>query len=122
MLMNLNTGAELWNFSNYSILKYPPVISNGFVFVSSDTKVYALSIDDHQEKWSYAAGGHLSVGQNHLYVASQHGELYAFKEMSVGVDEKASSNNSVSFFKIIPIRFQLLKKLQFLIIYQKKHL
>lgn len=67
-----------------------PVIANGFVFVSSREKTYALDAETLEEVWRYDVRGHLSVGADHLFVSTPDGELYAFGNMPTAVDDDNS--------------------------------
>lgn len=72
------TGDLLWSFVPPDQLRYPPVIANGFLYVSSDTKVHALDLTAQSEVWSDDAGGWLSIANDQLYVARPNGSLNAY--------------------------------------------
>jgi outer membrane protein assembly factor BamB len=73
------SGDLLWSFVPPDELRYPPVIANGFLYVSSNTKVHALDLAAQSEVWSDNAGGWLSIANGKLYVARPDGNLNAYK-------------------------------------------
>src|SRR5712664_177800 len=73
------SGDLLWSFVPPDELRYPPVIANGFLYVSSNTKVHALDLAAQSEVWSDNAGGWLSIANGKLYVAQPDGNLNAYK-------------------------------------------
>lgn len=89
------TGQKLWEISCSSNISYSPVISNNYIFISSETDVYAIGINNHEQQWHYGVGGFLSIGNNQLFVASNDGNLYAFNETSVGINENKISNKDL---------------------------
>ena len=89
------TGQKLWEIYGSPNISYSPVISNNYVFISSETDVYAIGIDNHEEQWHYGVGGFLTIGHNQLFVASNDGNLYAFNETSVGINENEISNEDM---------------------------
>ncbi|HMX40590.1 MAG TPA: PQQ-binding-like beta-propeller repeat protein, partial [Saprospiraceae bacterium] len=66
------TGQLLWKMAGTAnSLAYPPVVVGQYVFVSSSTRLYALSVADGKKVWEYAAGGALSMSDRLLMVADQ---------------------------------------------------
>ncbi len=84
---DIQTGALLWNFTQNNNISYPPVLSNGYVFISSGADVYAIDINDHTEKWHAMQGGSLAVAYNCLFIASGDGNLYVYERFPTSVDE-----------------------------------
>lgn len=80
------TGGTLWSFTQNSNISYPPVVANGYVFISSETDAYAVDINDHTEKWHIAHGGHLTVAYNCLFIAGYDGNLYVYEKFPNTVD------------------------------------
>jgi outer membrane protein assembly factor BamB len=75
------TGKILWTWKNP---EKSPVINNIVVtkshaFLSTDTKVYAIDLATHQNVWTYAVSGHLTLAEGSLYVAAKDGTLTAFR-------------------------------------------
>jgi outer membrane protein assembly factor BamB len=72
-----STGAWLWTFAGDTALNSPPVIANGYVYVSSPSNVYAVEIATHTQVWSAPVGGWLAIASGRLLVA-EGGVLHAF--------------------------------------------
>jgi outer membrane protein assembly factor BamB len=72
------SGDLLWTFVPPDQLRYPAVIANGFLYISSDTKVHALDLSTHAEVWSNDGGGWLSIANGQLYVAGPNGTLTSY--------------------------------------------
>lgn len=72
------TGAFQWSFGGDGALRYPPVLANGFLYVSSDANVYAVDLTTHAAVWSASPGGWLVVAEGKLFVASTTGVLRAW--------------------------------------------
>ncbi len=71
--------AELWSWqAPDGDLAGPMIVTDSYVFVSTDHGVHAVDLASHQPVWSYAVGGHLAIADNTLYVASSNGMLTAF--------------------------------------------
>lgn len=75
---NSSSGAVQWSFVGDTQLRYPPVIANGYVYVSSDSNVYAVNIATHQQSWTAPVGGWLTLANGRLYVAGGTGVLSTF--------------------------------------------
>lgn len=77
-------GKREWSFT-VGNLSSPPVVSNHYVFVASDSDTYAINVNNHESAWTFTAGGNITVANNHLYIAGSSGILYAFKRALTGV-------------------------------------
>jgi len=99
---DIYTGDELWSFSKITPFTFVPVISNGYIFVSTDGHFYAINIANHTEEWDYPVGGHITVGDDHLYVADQLGYLYAFGELQVGDVEHQIQTDDIVLYQNYP--------------------
>ncbi len=89
---DVHTGDILWSFTQNSNISFPPVVANGYVFISSETDVYAIDLYDHTAKWHSTQGGHLTVAYNCLFIAGTDGNLYVFERFPSGVNEMNGSN------------------------------
>ena len=72
-----NTGEVLW------LLEVPSgnltgniIVTDTHVLVSSSSTTYAVDLNTHEEIWSYPVSGHLSLGENALYIATSNGNLH----------------------------------------------
>jgi hypothetical protein len=72
-----NTGEVLW------LLEVPSgnltgniIVTDTHVLVSSSSTTYAVDLNTHEEVWSYPVSGHLSLGENALYIATSNGNLH----------------------------------------------
>lgn len=82
------TGETRWIFNGDENLKYPPVVGNGYVFVSSPNNTYALDLNSLTIEWIYPVGGHLTVSENNLYVADDiNSSLYAFGDIATAIED-----------------------------------
>lgn len=89
---DVRTGDALWSFTQNSNISYSPVVSNGYVFISSETDAYVIDLNDHTEKWHSAQGGQLTVAYNCLFIAGTDGNLYAFERFPNMVDDINKEN------------------------------
>lgn len=99
---DIYSGDELWSFSQIIPFSFMPVISNGYIFISTDDVFYAISIANHTEEWSYPVGGHITLSDDHLYVANQLGYIYAFGELQVGNNEYQLQTDDIVLFQNYP--------------------
>ena len=76
--VSASTGATSSEFAGDAALSYPPVLANGFAYVSSASNVYAVSTVSLQQVWTAPVGGWLSVASGHLLVAGADGVLHGF--------------------------------------------
>ena len=90
---DIHTGAILWNFTQNSNIAFPPVVANGYVFISSETDVYAIDLYDHTDKWHGTPGGNLTVAYNCLFMAGTDGNLYVFERFPSNVNEINGGND-----------------------------
>ena len=97
---NEKTGQTLWSFSGDSKLNHSPIVSSGFVFVSSDDNTYAINIETQELVWHYEKGGRLTVANNHLYLATISGEVIAFEKAPTSIEFEKSN---------LPLSFKLLQ-------------
>ncbi|MFZ1683827.1 MAG: PQQ-binding-like beta-propeller repeat protein, partial [Candidatus Zixiibacteriota bacterium] len=75
------TGGELWRHQLADTsFEYPPIVANGYVYVSGGGKTVALSLTSHEEVWRCDYGGYLAIAGNMLYIAGQDGWLIAFQQ------------------------------------------
>ena len=86
------TGEDKWYFDGDLHLAYDPVISDGYVFVTSDDNVYAVNIATHQQEWTYPFGGYLTPANDGLYVSSADGILVFVGGTPTPVDEPGVMN------------------------------
>jgi hypothetical protein len=69
IVRDATTGSLLWTFVGDTALNHPPVVANGYVYVSSDANVYAVSIATHQQVWTDEVGGWLALAARRLVVS-----------------------------------------------------
>jgi hypothetical protein len=72
-------GTLLWTFAGDTSLTYPPVVANGYVYVSGTKNVYAVDIATHERVWSDSVGGWLSLGAHKLFVTGTDGTVRAYE-------------------------------------------
>ncbi len=72
------TGALQWFFTGDGKLNRTPAIANGFIYVASDSNVYAVDLSTHQQVWSAPVGGDLVIASRRLLIASK-GTLHAYR-------------------------------------------
>jgi hypothetical protein len=72
------TGTLAFTFVGDLNLIYPPVIANGYAYVSSDLNTYAVQLSTHAKVWSAPVGGWLAIASRRLLVASKDGALHGF--------------------------------------------
>jgi outer membrane protein assembly factor BamB len=67
------TGDELWSWTAPDVdpLNSTIIVTDTHIFISSNSKTYAVDLATRSGVWSYAAGGHLALGDNALYIASK---------------------------------------------------
>jgi Leucine-rich repeat (LRR) protein len=73
-------GNVLWSWEpdNGASLSGNIVVSKNLVFVHDNANTYAIDLKTHQQVWTYAAGGHLSLSnEGALYIATSTSELIA---------------------------------------------
>jgi outer membrane protein assembly factor BamB len=73
------TGSLLWTFIDINSILSPPAISNGHVALASEQEVKIIRISDQAVIWSFNQGGRLSIGNNHLVLSTNSGEVYCFE-------------------------------------------
>lgn len=76
--MNAQTGASLWTFGGDGKMTAPPVVANGYVYVSSPTTTWAVDANTGEAVWTTAKGGWLTVAGGQLFVAAADGSISAF--------------------------------------------
>lgn len=70
------TGDQLWSWeAPAEQLTGAIVVTDTHALVGSLTKTYAVDLTTHADVWTYPASGHLSMGDNALYIASKNGYL-----------------------------------------------
>jgi hypothetical protein len=77
VVRSATNGSLLWTFVGDSAFVYPPVVANGYVYVSSEANVYAVDTTTHASVWSASKGGHLVLAGRRLLVAGS-SELDAY--------------------------------------------
>lgn len=78
VVLDETTDAELWTWQPPSgALAGTMIVTDTHVFASTSTAVYAVDLATHQSAWSYAAGGHLAIADDTLFVAGSSGQLTA---------------------------------------------
>ena len=87
--LNATSGAKIWNYTlptgaANKIQSSPAIASNGIVYFGSDNnKVYAVNITGGTLVWSYSTTSNVlgspAVSDSVLYIGSDDGFLYAFK-------------------------------------------
>ena len=67
------TGDELWSWAAPAAdqLNSTIIVTDTHIFISSASRTYAVDLATRSGVWSYAAGGHLALGHNALYIASK---------------------------------------------------
>lgn len=93
------TGKILWRAQLDTVSRRHPIIANGLVFVSTSYMTYAFNIATQEQVWSYPVGGYITVANNHLYLSSDSGNIYAFERVPTDVEEDISG--------LIPENFNL---------------
>jgi hypothetical protein len=79
------THTEIWSWQPPAgNLTGPMIVTDQYVFASSATAVYAISLDARASLWSYPVGGQLAIADKTLYVASADGKLSAFASPAIG--------------------------------------
>ncbi|MBK9515873.1 MAG: PQQ-binding-like beta-propeller repeat protein [Anaeromyxobacter sp.] len=74
------TGGSRWSFDGDSLLRHPPVVAAGHLYVASNANVYALDLATHQVVWTAPVGGRFAVGAGLLLVSeTRTGDLVAFR-------------------------------------------
>ncbi len=73
-----DTGALVGTFAGDGLLSYPPVIAGNYVYVASDSNVYAVDRTTFKSVWTTASGGWLSIADKRLFVAKTDGTLEAY--------------------------------------------
>jgi hypothetical protein len=73
------TGDSLWGFAGDGALASAPVVAAGYVYVASQSHVFAVRIADHKEAWKADDGGTLYVAAGRLFVARSDGTLAAYR-------------------------------------------
>ncbi len=76
-------GALKWTFSDAQStpahsLHFSPIVAAGFVYVASDTEVYAVDTASGTSVWSTSPGGALAIAEGTLFVAQPDGTLAAY--------------------------------------------
>jgi outer membrane protein assembly factor BamB len=78
IVRNALTGAQTWLFGGDHNLAYPPIVANGYVYVASDSNVYAVDIASRSLAWTAPVGGWLTIASRRLLVAAKDGALHGF--------------------------------------------
>jgi hypothetical protein len=73
-----STGALLTTLVGDQSLSYPPVVSAGYVYASSDANVCAWDVTTHALAWTAPVGGWITVAARRLLVAGGDGALHGF--------------------------------------------
>lgn len=86
------TGEIQWRAQLDTIPRAHPIVANGLIFVSTKYTTYAFDIASQDQVWSYQAGGYVTVANNHLYVSSNNGNIYAFEGVPTDVNDDAPNS------------------------------
>ncbi|MCL1046519.1 PQQ-binding-like beta-propeller repeat protein [Shewanella electrodiphila] len=77
-----------WEADNNQFLASNIVVSNSLLFVSDNSMTYALDLDTHQELWSIAKGGMLSLGsEGALYILDHQNRKLTAIDVGGDVDD-----------------------------------
>jgi outer membrane protein assembly factor BamB len=72
------TGNQLWAWNSAGAqLRSNLVVTDTHLFVASTDDLFAVELLSHDDVWTYPVGGHLSLSDEILYVASSNGLLTA---------------------------------------------
>jgi hypothetical protein len=100
------TGALLYRFVINRNINHASVISNGIIYISTDTHVYALDIKTMEVKWDYLTGGNLVAANNYLIISEKHGYISVFQyDPTIGINEKKRDNYSFQLEQNYPNPF-----------------
>lgn len=72
------TGAVLWTFPADNAITYPPVVAGRWVYVASNTNVFAVDTASRESVWRDSPGGALSIANGQLYVSQYANKLVAY--------------------------------------------
>jgi outer membrane protein assembly factor BamB len=78
-------GAPIWTYYTYGPVESQPVIYRGVVYAGChDGFVYALDLSTGRLRWRFLTGWDIDesfplIMDNHLYIGSMDGRLYAFR-------------------------------------------
>gem|GEM_PF-1796474 len=76
--VSTSTNQLLWSWAPAGgTLSQNIIVTDSHLIVGSASKTYMVDLDTHQEVWSYPQGGHLSLAESVLYIASANGKLTA---------------------------------------------
>jgi len=88
------THEDLWSWqAPGGALTGPMIVTERYVFASTESSVYAVDLASRQSVWSYPVGGQLAIADNTLYVAATDGKLTAL-----------ASPAPTSFYTVQPCR------------------
>lgn len=69
------TGTLLWSWAPVENLTESVIVTDTHVIVGSSQSTYVVNVDTHGDDWSFQKGGHRSLGERTLYIASSDGVL-----------------------------------------------
>jgi hypothetical protein len=72
-----HTGEVLWSWDSGASLTQNIIVTDSHLIVGSASTTYLIDLQTHSQVWSYPKGGHLSLAEGVLYIASSNGELTA---------------------------------------------
>ncbi len=76
---NALTGMLSWTFNGDTELSYPPAVAGDYLFVSSDSHLFAVRRDNGTQAWEYASGGAITLADNLLFLTNPDNVLQAFE-------------------------------------------
>lgn len=71
------TAEPLWGWATVENLIGTMIVTDSHVITRTDDTVYAVSLETHDNDWSYPASGHLAMSEGVLYIAADDGTLIA---------------------------------------------
>ena len=73
-------GNELWHWNSERYIESDPVMTEDYVFLTTDVETYAIDIQTGASVWVYPTGGRISISDNQeLYIAGFDGQITAFR-------------------------------------------
>jgi hypothetical protein len=65
----------LWSFAGDGALRFPPVVANNHVYVSSASNTYAVNLTTQSQVWTTNSGGWLAISNGRLYISHPSGAV-----------------------------------------------
>ena len=103
---DISDGTLVNSFQTNRHIIHPPAIVNDYVFISSNTHLYALDPDDLSVKWDYLIGGKITIADNNLLLSASNGVIYCFEyDPTTLVEEKDHSPDKFQLMQNYPNPF-----------------